>query len=332
MNTTLATSVIIPTRNRPQLLADTVASLLRGDTLPAEIVVVDQSDHMVARTEHERGCCIRYVPCADRGLSRARNTGANLARHEALVFVDDDMTADPQWLRALVDALLAAGEDDAVTGRVLAGPQEVADGFVPALARRTVPAVFRGRSSRDVLAGGNMGIRRAALNRVGGFDVRLGAGSRFPSAEDNDLGFRLLEAGARVVFVPEALLYHRAWRSKRLYVPLRHAYGRGKGGFYAKHLKLRDGYMWHRMVRDLIARPGRAVRHAGHPREALGELAYAAGVLRGAVAWLFGGRARTEARSSLTQERRRPPVKTPQQPVGGHVPAQRRRHQAEAGR
>src|SRR3990167_2170960 len=140
MNTTLATSVIIPTRNRPQLLADTVASLLRGDTLPAEIVVVDQSDHMVARTEHERGCCIRYVPCADRGLSRARNTGANLARHEALVFVDDDMTADPQWLRALVDALLAAGEDDAVTGRVLAGPQEVADGFVPALARRTVPA------------------------------------------------------------------------------------------------------------------------------------------------------------------------------------------------
>ena len=299
MRTILEASVIVPTRNRARLLTDTLASILGGDTVPAEIVVVDQSDHGVVgvHVEHQRGCCIRHVPCAKRGLSHGRNIGAGLAYHEVLAFVDDDMTADPQWLRALVEALLAAGEDDAVTGRVLAGPQEVVDGFVPALARRRVPAVFSGRSPRDVLAGGNMAIRRVALNRVGGFDVRLGAGSPFPSAEDNDLGFRLLEAGGRVVFVPEALLYHRAWRSKRLYIPLRHAYGRGKGGFYTKHLRLHDGYMWRRFVQDLIGRPVRALCRASRPREALGELAYAAGVLRGAVAWVFAGGALWHARA-----------------------------------
>ena len=56
------------------------------------------------------------------------------------------------------------------------------------------------------------------FEQVGGFDARLGAGSRFPAADDNDLGFRLLKAGYEIVYAPEPVVYHRAWRPASEYL------------------------------------------------------------------------------------------------------------------
>ena len=55
--------------------------------------------------------------------------------------------------------------------------------------------------------------------------------------------FRLLEAGYRIVYSPEAVLFHRAWRTPQSYLPLRWAYGVALGGFFAKHLTLRDRWI-----------------------------------------------------------------------------------------
>jgi GT2 family glycosyltransferase len=284
---TVPASIVISTRNRPALLADTVTSILDGDAVPAEIVVVDQSE--VPRLDHAgrvlQGCRVRHIGMSARSVSRGRNLGAQAARHEYLVFTDDDMRADPQWLRALVAALEHTAERDAVTGRVLAGTPERPDGFVPALVQRAAPAVHQGHLTIDVLAGGNMAIRRSAFDRVGRFDARLGPGSDFPAAEDNDLGFRLLDAGGQIVYVPEAVVYHRAWRSLDRYVSIRHAYGRGQGAFYAKHLPGHRRLMSRRLARDVglrLVSPPRRIRRV---RDALGELAYAAGVVRGALGW-----------------------------------------------
>ena len=281
-------SVVIASRNRAALLNETVESILTGHAVPAEIVVVDQSDEPSLRRAGQlvHGCAVRHVGMAARGLSRARNLGAEIARQDVLVFTDDDMIADPEWLRALVAALDAEGTADAaVTGRVLPGVEEGRDTFVPATVRRSMRAVHRGLLTKDVLAGGNMGIRRGTFERIGRFDARLGAGSDFPAAEDNDLGFRLLHAGGAIVFEPAALLYHRAWRDRSVYVSMRHAYGRGQGAFYAKHLHENRRLMARRMVRDVGLRlvyPPRPIRRL---RDALGEVAYAAGVVRGALGW-----------------------------------------------
>ena len=286
----LAASVVICSRNRPRLLAETVESVLAGDEVPAEIVIVDESDTPAAELIPDgssRGCHIRHLTTTARGLSWGRNAGAAAAAHDLLVFTDDDMTADPQWIPALVGTLSRAGSRDVVTGRVLPGGRETPGGFVPALAVSEKGAVYSGRLGRDVLAGGNMAIRRALFETMGGFDVRLGPGSRFPAAEDNDLGFRLLEAGGRILYVPEALLYHRAWRPASAYLPLRFAYGRGKGGFYAKNVSFADRYMLGRAVVDVVRRPFRAARLALHPRLAAGEIAYGAGVIRGAAEWVL---------------------------------------------
>ena len=75
---------------------------------------------------------------------------------------------------------------------------------MPAFVSSTVPAVYEGRIGTDVLAGGHMATFRSLLRTVGGFDERLGPGLNFPAAEDNDLGFRMLETGYRILYVPEA--------------------------------------------------------------------------------------------------------------------------------
>lgn len=288
----LPVSLIVATRNRPLLLRDVVESVLDGDAVPAEIVIVDQSDAPATPriSSSDRGCAIRYLPSSERGLSRARNLGAAAAREDLLVFIDDDMRADRGWMTALAAALVTSGEKDIATGRVLAGPEEVPGGFVPALAQRAIPSVYEGRLGKDVLAGGNMAVRRTFFEQVGRFDVRLGAGSRFPAGEDNDFGFRALEAGGRVLFVPAAVLHHRAWRGAHHFLPLRYAYGHGKGGFYMKHLSVGDRHMLRRMFKDVMLRGIRAARRVGHPRLAAGELAYAAGIIHGAVGWMWAMR------------------------------------------
>ena len=294
MKTPLPVSVVISSRNRPRLLDDTVRSILGGDEIPAEIIVIDQSDvpEPPACCREPHPCPVRHVPSASRGVSGGRNAGAAIARHAVLVFTDDDMLVDGAWLGRLAAALLAAPYDTAATGRVIAGVADVPGGFVPALVEQVTAAVYSGRLPIDVLAGGNMAIHRDAFVAMGGFDVRLGPGSRCPAAEDNDLGFRLLEAGHRILYVPGAMLQHRAWRPLAEYIPLKHAYGRGKGGFYMKHANLHGLHMERRMIRDLGRRLIRALGRPWRPRFAIGELAYAAGVLRGAAWWLrHSGRA-----------------------------------------
>ena len=283
------TSLLICSRDRPRLLRETIESVLRGLETPTELIVVDQSarqDSPLAELTTPRACELRYLWSQTTGLSRGRNIAIAAARHDIVAIIDDDMFVEEAWFGALVRALIGAGPDAVVTGRVLPSEAEMPGGFVPALVRSDQPAVHRGLLDRDVLAGGHMAAWRAMLVEFGGFDERLGAGSVFPAADDNDFGLRLLEAGRQIVYAPEAVVYHRAWRPGREYLPMRWNYGRGKGGFYAKHLGRPDGYMTRRLRRDitrrLIGLPRRLWRD---PRGGVGDLVYIAGIARGLTMW-----------------------------------------------
>ncbi len=285
-------SVLICSRERPQLLLETVQSVLQGDARPAEIVVVDQSraPNRVLAAWQGPDCPVRYIQSRSVGLSRARNEAIRAASHALLVIIDDDMFVKKDWLRSLVAALEAEGPGAVVTGRVLpdAGAN-AAGGFVPALVSDKQGAHYRGRLGRDVLAGGHMAAYRQTLRSVGGFDERLGAGSAYPAADDNDLGFRLLGAGYEIVYVPEAVVYHRAWRPKSEYLTMRWRYGRGKGGFYAKHLPTATRYMAGRIARDLGRRAlGLPRRVRKDARGAMGDVVYSLGVVRGVIEWSLG--------------------------------------------
>lgn len=282
-------SVLVCSRGRPDMLAETVASVLNGDSLPAEIVVIDQSldPHPdLATMENVRGCAIRYVHSATRGLSRARNIGLRTAANDTVVLLDDDMFVARDWLRSLVSKVPA--ERVVFTGRVLAAPREGRGDAVPpaALVERSEPAIYRGPQPLDVVPGANVALPRSLVLELGGYDERMGAGTRFPAAEDNDMGYRLLSAGCEVQHVPEAVVFHRAWRTRRERARLKWTYGRGKGAFYAKHAHIGDPYALRRARADSFRRLRRFVELVGRsPRNAVAELISFAATIAGALDW-----------------------------------------------
>jgi GT2 family glycosyltransferase len=278
------------------LLQATVESVLRGNTGPAELIIVDQSDvpHTWLATEPSvSGVRIRYLRPGTRGVSRARNAGLAAATEPIVAFIDDDVLVDAGWWERLIRAAADEGPRGIVTGRVVAGDAEMPGAFAPSVSGTVTREVFTGRVARDVLFSGNMAAHRETLRALGGFDERLGPGARYAAAEDNDLGFRLLESGCRIVYVPEAVVVHRAWRESGAAVALQWAYGRGQGAFLAKHARLRDSYATGRFF-------GRVRRHARRfvsvlRRErhvAWEDLASIAGLFSGAGEWLLRERCR----------------------------------------
>jgi len=286
-----ATSLIICSRHRPKLLWESVASVLRGEAVPTELLIMDQSDTVhptLSTLTSVHGCRVRYIRTRSVGESPAKNTAIGLAKHDVLVFTDDDVTATPTWFETLVRALMREGPRSIVMGQVPPAQAETADGFAPTRKVGDTPAVYEGRIGQDVLCPINMAMYRSTFQEVGGFDERLGAGAPFPGAEDNDFGFRALEAGYRIVYEPRAVVYHRAWRRYSDYLPLRYAYGRGQGAFYAKYLSLHDPYMLGRLRWDInrhMRRLPMRVRWRER-RKALGDVAYTAGLLSGTIQWL----------------------------------------------
>lgn len=286
-----ASSLIICSRNRPQLLLESVRSILAGELVPTEIIVVDQSHEPNLALEAlaaERDHNIRYVWSQSVGLSRANNIGVVHAAHAIIGFTHDDVLVSPTWYGELIAALLAAGPRSVVTGQVLPTPNAGAGGFAPSTKVNPTPAIYAGRIGIDVLFPMNMAMERAALAAVGGFDERLGPGTPFPAAEDNDFGYRLLEAGYRICYVPTARLYHCAWRQPRDYLPLRWNYGRGQGAYYAKYFDLHDRYMLRRMAVNFKNHCLEGLRRIRSQRRlAYGCAIYNLGLLSGAAQWLL---------------------------------------------
>lgn len=284
-------SLIISSRDRPAFLERVIESILAGAQRPTELIVIDQSAGPNARmralaAEHEGR--VRYHWTQDRGLSRGRNAGIALAHGEWLVFVDDDVVVPSDWFGRIVRAAVDAGPRAVITGRVIAGDPERPGGFVPAPNPSSIATVHRGRPGRDVLPGVYWAMHHGALAEVGDFDVRLGAGSHFPGAEDNDFGFRLLEAGFAIIYDPSIVLIHRAWRTPIGRLRLRWNYGRGQGAFYAKHLTLRDQYMLRRLWTDLRRHVRRAPRRVlSNPRDGADDLIYSAALVASVLEWLI---------------------------------------------
>jgi GT2 family glycosyltransferase len=285
------TSAIICSRNRPRLLRDCVESVLRGNELPTELIIVDDSDAMdesLSTLSADGSCEIRYYWRQATGLSSAQNFAIRKAHHDLLVFTQDDAEVEPTWFSRIVRAQLQAGPRALVTGQVRPGGSEAPMGFVSALKVQQERAVYRGRLDRDVLYALNMAMHRWAAEEIGPFDERLGPGTRFPASEDSDFAFRALEAGFSIVYEPTAAVRHRAWRGEERYAGLRWGYGFARGGFYAKYLSLRDRHMLRRLWRDLrnhlMPLPRLAVRDR---RTASGHLLLSCGIVAGAMCWML---------------------------------------------
>ncbi|HEX9644287.1 MAG TPA: glycosyltransferase [Acidimicrobiia bacterium] len=256
-------SVVVPTRDRPELL-ETCLTFLRSSLRDGdELIVVDSAsaDERVASVAVAHGAT--YVRAERPGASHARNLGWRRAAHDIVAFVDDDVRVSPRWAGAVAEAM-APPDRSFVVGRVEVPPEQ-------GLVER--PVAIRTGDDGEVLTPGttgtvghsaNLAVRRPWLDGVGGFDELLGAGGRFRAAEDNDLFDRLFAAGGTGWYEPTALGWHDQWRDRREKLRIDLAYGVGSGARFRKlavtdRSRLRHTsaqFLWH----DGLVPLARAVR------------------------------------------------------------------------
>lgn len=92
-------SVIIPTFNRPESLARTLRGLANAKAVPAQIVVVDQSNDASIRLAYSEVIelysdffqSLHYIFQSEPSSTKARNEGMRFANHDILIFADDDI-------------------------------------------------------------------------------------------------------------------------------------------------------------------------------------------------------------------------------------------------
>lgn len=238
-------SVALCTHNHADRLERTLADLhsIRIPREPMEFIIIDNGSRdstpeVLANNVWPNGFNARIVREEKLGLSNARNRAIREARGEYIIFVDDDETADPDWLCAF-ERLIDTRQPDAFGGRIRVlfedvRPAWLSDellGFLGELNRAEEVAPLT--SPDTSFFGGNFGFRRHLAERVGGFDADLGRkGSDNTGGEEVDFYRRLLAAGYSVWWTPHAVIHHRIQALKlnrRYFLDLHYRQGRVDG-------------------------------------------------------------------------------------------------------
>jgi len=251
-------TVVVCCHNGATKLPIALTSLSRQTLEPDrfEVLVVDDgSSDGTAGVAAEMGArTLRLLSNA--GLAASRNAGVAAARGEIVAFTDDDCEADPMWLATVLSAFERDRTIDGVGGRVV--PQS-ANGFVRRFLSTNNPLLPLGsellRSARldfrlrlyirralqghgappttlYSVVGANMAFRRRLIVELGGFDEQFRFGS-----EEEELCLRAHRraGGARLLYLPDAVVTH--WFDERVGDSIRRsrAYGRGVARRFLKH-------------------------------------------------------------------------------------------------
>jgi GT2 family glycosyltransferase len=222
-------SVITPTYNRRESLLATLRAL-ESQSLPAhqfEVVVIADGC-----TDGSADACralqtpytLRVIEQANAGPAVARNIGCQQARAPLLVFLDDDVIPDPDFLTAH-RSIHQKGQKQVVIGPLLRPPNALLQPWVYwelATLEQQYDAMARGEwepSPRQFYTG-NASVARAAVLDAGGFNAE------FRRAEDVEMAYRLQGSGYTFVFAPQARGLHYAHRSFASWKSIASAYGR----------------------------------------------------------------------------------------------------------
>ncbi|MGH9029578.1 MAG: glycosyltransferase, partial [Acidimicrobiales bacterium] len=163
-------------------------------------------------------------PLSWHGLAHARNVGTDAARGSLIAYCDADDVVSPEWLAGLTSALEEHG--------LATGPVD--------LALLNPPETYRWRTSTGwerlpdwhrflpAALGCNLAVRRGVFTRLGGFDVEANFG------DDFDFVWRAQLDGAKLGFVPSAVVHYRLRSRPVEYFSSHVRYGRSEAHHYAR--------------------------------------------------------------------------------------------------
>lgn len=225
-------SVIIPTCNRAGQLETTLSSLMQLNFEPSEfeIIVIDNGstdatkDVTLQFIELNNQHSIKYVFDAMPGLLTGRHRGALEARSEILVFIDDDIIADKDWLTAITDTFMRLPEAHLVGGKCLPHYEKEPPNWLKYFwsdlsdgnkMLTDLSLCDYGDAEKEVhptwIWGLNFSIRKNTLYECGGFhpDNLPAAFQHFQGDGETGLSFKLHQAGLKAFYNPKAMVLHQ---------------------------------------------------------------------------------------------------------------------------
>ena len=263
-------TVAICTRDRPQLLARCLASLLpqlegaRKQGQAIEVLVVDNASSDDRTREITAGSLgVRYEREERPGLDFARNRALRASEAEFVAFLDDDVVVDRTWFAGLREAWGENPDAAGFTGLVLPYELETRSqiiferrgGFRRGFNKIRYGTEYPGNMLYPCAAGifgtgCNMVFRRDVMLKLGGFDEALDTGPPLPGGGDLDAFYRVVRAGHVIAYEPQFLAFHQ---HRREMATLRRQYwswGLGHMAFTAK--SYRDDPPMRPMIRHLL--------------------------------------------------------------------------------
>ena len=220
----LSISVVICTRNRRKALKRCVDSIVNQSYQPQEIVIVDDASGRKTKeaiSEIVNKCEIptKLIVNEKRmGLAASRNRGIKAARCDIVAFLDDDCSADKNWLKELLKSyksglIVGVGGPVIELGRKVRAKEKPKKYMYISGSGNVVNNIRLGSEEElekfgvkpvNFFQGGNMSYRRDVLIKLHGFDTNFkGNGYR----EETDLGIRSSEMGVQI-FNPNAYTFH----------------------------------------------------------------------------------------------------------------------------
>ena len=206
-------SVIVPAYNSARTIGGCVEALGRQAWLPPsyEVIVVDDGS-TDDTADRAAGAGARVLRQPNQGPAAARNQGARAASGEILLFTDADCVPQPDWVLRMLEPF---------ADPLIQGTKGVYVSDQAELVARFVQLEYEDKYRRmareewiDFVDTYSAAYRRDLFLEAGGFDTS------FPGAsvEDQELSFRLAEAGHRMVFVPRAVVRHSHAADLRTYL------------------------------------------------------------------------------------------------------------------
>ncbi len=217
--------VLIPTYNRHDLLPLTLNSLLAAEVpegLEVTITVVDNNS-----TDGTRGVVesyqkkfgeekIKYCFESQQGRSHALNKGIRSTSGDLIGMIDDDEEVDQNWYKTAFEAFRTRPVDF-IGGPYIPRWSSTPPDWLPRKYGGVVGWVDGGDKEvpydsnyPGILMGGNAVFKRSILEQVGLYTTWLGRTDKgLLTGEDEELYGRLLAHGAKGMYLPSLIIYHR---------------------------------------------------------------------------------------------------------------------------
>ena len=216
-------SVILCTYNRDKYIYNVLKSVAENDYPHDQYEIVLVNNNSTDGTENEcrrfqadyPDIRFRYFLETNQGLSYARNCGIRNAQGDLLVYVDDDATVNPEYLRTYSDFFTHHPEAVAAGGPILPVYETEEPEWMTHYTRQLITGkLFLGNNQREFPrgafpGGGNACYRKSVFDTVGLFNVELGRkGNSLIGAEEKDIFDKMTTHGMHFYYLPNAILYH----------------------------------------------------------------------------------------------------------------------------